>query len=466
MPKKSFKSLKLFLALSYGVFVLLYKLDAHYMFTDEVLYVQAGREYIKGDYTLNLQHPLVGKYISSITSNFSNDVFLLRLPFALIGVVSAYLVFKILSTYYNFELALLGLLVHFSLPFLSYTNRSVLLESPMYLFWLIFSYFVLKFSKTTNFKYFYLAAVSLGLCFSTKYTSIVLLPGLAYMFFINKKRIGIKHVITFILIAIFVYFLHYIHLFIEYGPYHFVNVLRPIKDIFIKRNFEGKLQVINGIVYKSSPWWFYFYYIKSFYNPLLFLGLIGVASFGVLRNPLNYNVRYWFLLTIFAFIFIQSLPLKNYRYLSSIELPLIFLFIEGVKGFYDKYKAFYILCLVTVIFAGIFASMGREPNSYHKAYLYLSKKTNNFSNNERVLIFGSFRSARWYFTGPNDIVVVRKDLEPLQDELFKFNFNYILVDEVEKAKYPNNILFIFLDSNDLFYRKTHFDNLTLYELVN
>lgn len=465
MPKNWRQLFTFLLAFAYAIFVLCYKLDAHYMFTDEVLYVQAGREYIKGDYTLNLQHPLLGKYISAITSVFSNDVFLLRLPYALIGLVSAFVVFKILSLYYEFKISILGLLFYSSLPFLNYTNRSILLDSPMHLFWLLCSYFILKFSVTKNLKYFYISAVFLGLSFSTKYTSVVLMPGLVYVFLVNRKMLSVRHILLFIFIFTSVYFLHYVHLFIKYGFFHFTNILRAMVDVFIKRNTEGKIHVIDGVVHKFSPWWFYLHYIKEFYNPVLFLGFVATSFIGFVKGRLSQYIKYWAILAVFVFIFIQSLSLKNYRYLSSFELPLIFLFVEGVRFFQTKFRKFYVLFFI-VVPIGLFIAINRQPNSYHKAYLYLSEKTNNFSSGERILIFGSFRSARWYFTGPQDIVVVRKDVELFQDEVFSSNFRYILVDNTERAKYPDSILFTALRQNIELYKLIQFDNLTLYELIN
>ncbi|MBU0650156.1 glycosyltransferase family 39 protein, partial [Patescibacteria group bacterium] len=127
----------------------LWQLASDYLFTDEILYVQAGQEYKQADYSLNLQHPLLGKYVSALSSGSAvTDVFRLRLPFAVLGVLSGLVVFAIARRELGFYWGILGFLLYTSLPFLHDTNRAVLLESPMHFFWLLFSYFLFLFYRS------------------------------------------------------------------------------------------------------------------------------------------------------------------------------------------------------------------------------------------------------------------------------------------------------------------------------
>jgi hypothetical protein len=79
------------------------------------------------------------------------------------------------------------------------------------------------------------------------------------------------------------------------------------------------------------------------------------------------------------------------------------------------------------------------PTSYNALLKFTRKATNNFTNGERVYIFGSIRSSRWYFDDvKEDIVVSRKDFDVMAVEFG--DFKYIAVEDSEVIKNPQNAL--------------------------
>ena len=83
--------------------MLLYKLDYPYFFTDEILYTDAGNEYYQSDFTKNLQHPFIAKYLVGFVTLFGpedvyqSNVSVLRLPFALLTLGCVFLLYQIMA---------------------------------------------------------------------------------------------------------------------------------------------------------------------------------------------------------------------------------------------------------------------------------------------------------------------------------------------------------------------------------
>ncbi len=457
------KTISLITFVVMGLFLNLWRIDSHYVFTDEVLYIQAAREYASGDYTLNLQHPLLGKYLSLITYNDdAHDIRAIRTPYAVVGLISSMLVYVIVKKQFGHLSGLLAATLYLILPFLRLTNRSVLLESPMHFFWLLFSYIALSLIQRFSRQKLYFLGAVLALALSVKFTSAVLFLPLLYILILIRKELKLRDIIVFILILGAVLVLHYCHMILISGPSALLGVLRSFKDVILSRNAEGKIHVVEGLLYKESPWWFYLYHIKNTYSTTTLVGVFIL----ILISVRNFSKRYafWVVMLSASCVYFQMLTLKNSRYIATMEIPVLFFIMEGA----DQLRRLTRLATVTpgivilLFFSYFVDAIKSPPNSYNSAYQYLANSTNNFNDGQRILIFGSVRTSRWYFKGPEDIVVIRKDLEPLKNEFL--DFRYILVDEDEKTKFNDNLLFHHLDQFSNLYVQRKFDDLTLYEL--
>lgn len=454
-----------FLLITLSFFV---KLDYEYYFTDEILYLNSGREYIlKKDYTLNLQHPFIAKYVVGVVSIFGDrNVFLLRLPFALMGAGSCFIVYLILKDYFGRKLfSLSGSVLYASSFYLFQSSRMSMMESPMHLFWLLTSLYFFRYLKNPNKKYAVLTGLFLGLSLASKFTSLTIFPALSISFavylFSNKLPISkYKNVVIIFLTTLLSFAATYVHLFLVKGLNGFTDIVRAIKDTILERNSEGKAHVIGDRVYSKSPWWFYLYYIKENY---------GITQKALLTFPplsylvsRNYFSVYWGVLFVTNLALFSLMSLKNPRYIASMELPAVFLTTMFLKFIYEKIslRAFYFIVLMAVLSQT--AYLGKlEKTGYAALYDFIYEKTFNFSNGERVYILGSIRSSRWYFDkAPEDAIVSRKDFDVMGAEFP--NFKYIVIEDAEEIKNSQNELSLFVKQNAESYTQVMFPGLKIY----
>ena len=96
---KKFKNTHL---LSFAIFALVFilfawKLDRYYFYTDEILYAHRGLEHFQGIYSATLQVPPLPKYFAGLAYTLANgNLGFMRLPYALLGTFTAYLLYLIL----------------------------------------------------------------------------------------------------------------------------------------------------------------------------------------------------------------------------------------------------------------------------------------------------------------------------------------------------------------------------------
>lgn len=446
----------------------LYKLDYPYFFTDEILYVNAGREYIlEQDYTLNLQHPFVAKYIAGLASLISpHNVGILRLPFALFGALSCLAVYLIIADEFkNKSWGLVGSLLYLCSPFIFTSTRMAMMESPMHFFWLLFNLFFLKYLKSVKIKDAIFSGIFMGLAFATKSTSALLLMSsvlslLLYTSVYKKKINEYKSYLIITGVSAVTFLSSYIDLAFRRGVSGFIDIFRSIKDVLFDRNSEGKIHVVNGEVYTKSPWWFYPFYISKNYNVLNIFTILSGAISPLINK--SFFTFHWFIFFFLNVIFFSLMSLKNSRYISSIEVSLVFLILIFIKYVYEKFsKKLVYLILIGLLLSRFLYLYNLKPNSFNALYQYLRDKTNNFTNGERVYVFGSIRSSRWYFEGiKTTIVVIRKDFDIMAPEFP--NFKYIGVEDSEDIKDPNNAMSVFLKQNADNYSVKDLDGVKLY----
>lgn len=455
-----------------------YKLDYHYFFTDEILYRSSGIEYLKGEYSLNLQHPLIGKYIVGFATLFDEmNVFIMRTPYAILGILSAFIVYKILGKWVGESWGLFGAMVFTTSQFIFDATRMVMFESPMHFFWLLFSFYLLKVlenlkKEVTCSREIVLSGLFLGLAMATKHTSIVLVATVFFAILFAQGSLKTK-AINFLKISVggaLVFGLTYLHFFFSRGLDGAVELAKTTYFVFFGRNSEGKDHVVAGQVYNKSPQWFYLHYIYTKYNPLGAIAFFFSPVIVFFKGIGNFE-RYWLLLLGFSTFFSQALPLKNARYLASIEVPLVFLFVVAVKYVWDLSRGLRLLTVVFVAlnFINFFIYLVMlKPTEYHGLYNYLSEKTQNFSNGERAYVYGSIRSMKWYrnFVAEEhlDNFLYRKDFYIMCPEFD--SFKYIAFDKEELQKNPDILLFEYVEQNREKFAESEIADMQLFTRIN
>ena len=448
-------------------FFFFYKLDYAYFFTDEILYVQRGAEHLLGIYTDTLQVPLLPKYLAGIVYRFvGQDAFLLRAPFALMGVITAFLIYLILKREFGEKFGLAGVLLFVTSRIIIESTRMVMLEPMMHLFWLAFHYFYYQTFSSTNRRIFLLAGVFLGLSLSVKISAFVLLPFIFLCFTAqivhnnsNRSQI-VKNHILMLVASLLSAAMWYIHFFYKLGVVKgVVDTLRAVKDTYFLKSETGKTHVIGTTIYEYSPWWTYFYY-HVFYNgwlrSVVYMLFAPLSLFS--RDRFAY---YWGTFLLLVFSFHQMSGVKNFRYISSIEIPIIMLTVSGFVYLYSKQRIKkYVLILLAILLS---LSVGRqmqylvnlEPTEYLGLFNYFKKETNNFTENKRLIAFGSVRSMKWYREQvPNeDMFIYRKDYHIICPELPAFE--YFAFDKEEILKDPTNFLYSYVRSNKANFQQIH-----------
>ncbi len=455
-------------------FLFLFKLSYAYFFTDEILYTMSGLEYMHGNYTRNLQHPLLGKYLVGLVTLFTRaDVFWLRLPYALLGVVSAWLIFCIIKKQYGAIWGYVASLLYVFSPFIYETTRMVMLESPMYLWWLGFHLFFLDYLYEKRAKSLWLAGVFLGLGMATKFSTIILYPfSLVIFIFSFRRKLSMKNVISFLKMYILsgvIYGGSYIFLFIQRGFLGLKDAAKETLSVFLGRNVEGKFHVVNNKVYERSPWWFYLYYLKENYNSV-HLGLTFLSPLGAFVDK-SFFAIYWLVLFIFSVVFFQFIPLKNSRYIASFEIPLIILLVICIRWVYTKFLAsrkslvlLGILFISTSVFGPRLAFvLLQKPTKYNALIRYFDNKTEGFTTKDRIYIYGSVRSSRWYTEDiPPQVIVFRRDFDVMCADFH--TFTYFVFDMDDLPRDWNNALYTYVKESDALFEKEEKFGFWIYSL--
>lgn len=447
--------------LIFTTFLYFYRLDYPYFFTDEILYINSGKEHLRGEYNNTLQAPLVGKYIAGAVGLLTeNNVFLLRTPFAILGILSVFLVYKILAENLGKYWGILGGFLFLTSPILYSATRMAMLEPPMHFFWLLTHLFFLRVIRSPQKLLNYiLTGVFIGFGMATKYPTAVFYPFVLIIYLAllknKEKALNFKHLIIVYISSFAAFGFVYSHFVLKTGLSGIKLLIKENMETYLKFGSEGKPHVINGQLYSKSPWWTYIYFLyENYHLERLTLSFVSVASFIINRTFLSF---YFIVFAGLSFTFMQFLEVKSARYMSSIELSIVFLTVLFLKYIYEltyKFSLKYrkslqiaLFSLVLICSSGtVTDALNQQPTEYNALFRDLQARTNNFSDGKRIYIYGSVRSAKWYARGtPEDIVISRRDLHAMCSE-FK-NFTYFVFDLSDLPRDPDNKLIDFVQQN-------------------
>ena len=432
-----------------------YKLDNSYFFTDEILYLDSGRQYLKGNFENNMQVPFIAKYVLGYFYTFADhNVLLLRTPFAVMGILTSLTLFFIIKKEYGTKLGLIGFSLFLCNPLILSATKMGMLEAPMHLFWLLFAYFFIEANKNFRLLFFTISGLFLGLAFASKFTSIALIPAILVLFILqfngNKK-----------------YLLGYLLMFGTAGLGFIATYFPAIQKLGIKatylkingafvegylgRSEEGKLHLINGQVFLKSPWWSYIFFLTnkvSVFGLILYFGGIISSVFNI-KNRFLY---FWSTFFVSALVLFQISGVKSERYLASLLIPAVVLVIIGVDYLFKKFKyaqyPIYILIFIQVLITSA-NLISQEPDRYNGLINnYVSSESSQFTQNKKFYIYGSIRSIRWYVNGKAEGLDMFDYEKNLEDICSKINiYNYFVIDREEIQRYGDNRITLFLNKN-------------------
>lgn len=440
-------------------FIFIYKLDYRYFFTDEIVYIDAGREHLKGIYGEVMEVPLLTKYLAAIMyKNYDHDVFMLRLPFAIFGILTSLVIYQILRKQFGFFWGIFGMILYSSSSIINFATGMVMNEAMLNLMWAVFLYFYFQAVTTNKFRFFLVSGLFFGLAMSTKFTSILLIPFIIvffpYVIFKFKNQI-FKTILNFTTVFMAgggVFVLSYIDPMLKYGKRFLLDVvyMEVLKTYYYKTDI-GKRHLIAGDIYTKSPFWTYGYFLVTKELAIN----IFTYFFGFIYSLFNRNifVIYYLLFFICTFTFHQIYGVKSLRYMSAFLLPTVILATSGFYYFYEKYKFLknYIAVFVfMVLLVKIVDSLSLQRTEYNALFEeYLKVETSNFTNDKNIYIFGSTRSSRWYKHGKGE----GKEMFEISNNLigncnrFK-DFDYLILEEDQlKLSLENKMMEHILNNN-------------------
>ncbi|MDO8660114.1 MAG: phospholipid carrier-dependent glycosyltransferase [Candidatus Parcubacteria bacterium] len=333
------------IVLSIFIFALsfrLWNLNAMGRTWDESAYVEKGHEYInlfknsdfKNKYWYELSDaPPLARYVYGLFGSFDIDHFsssnqpvfkydytFSRLISAIAGSISAVFVFLIGLKYFSGFVGVTAAIIFSMIPIFLGLSQLATLESFIMLFFTSTVYIFLNFLENFSWKNLIAAGFTLGLALGAKYTNILLIPLLIWIYIIwyfykdKKKRrfLNIK-ILYIVLISFLTFFLlwpmPWFHLDSVLGSIYqerIVNTSHSVPEIFF-----GRLMFVPKI-----------YYIIHFLitTPLLLLILFLLGLKSVVRkNWIMFAIIAWFVLP-FAQSF-YNFRQHGIRYIIEIYAP-------------------------------------------------------------------------------------------------------------------------------------------------
>ena len=477
---KSKENLLAILLFSVGLFFYLTKLDYHYFFTDEILYYQKGEDMLVGIFDNTLQVPPLQKYIAGISYNmFNPDLYLMRLIFAFFGFSVSIVIFYIVKRELGIYYGILASFLYLFSKIIFDSSRMMMLEPVLHLTWVLFLYLFYNTLSRKDSKIFIISGIFLGLALVTKVTSLLLILFVSVYFIkdlLNLRKESKKVFRLYFLMlstALLVVFIFYL------PQLYFSGILNTLKDtvkdligVYFDKSVEGKLHVVNGNLYTISPWWFYF--DAQFKNDGMFVttfkyvfGIIALFS----KNKFAY---FWALVFILSFSFHQFSGVKNVRYISTFEIPLIIL---SVYGFYyvfrsinKKFNVIKIILLIIIVSYSLINVSVYLLNLKHTEYLglfnYFKNETENFQIKKRIFVFGSIRTLKYYtkLLPEERFLTYKREYNIYCPE---FNeYSYFAFDKEELIKNPENNLYLFVNTYiDNFEKVNEIEDMIVYKKI-
>ena len=153
-------------------------------------------------------HPPMIAYLIKLTTLFSNSIFCIRLVSVICGSVTIIFIYKSAKYAFGQQAGNIAMILALAWPILEGTFFITTIDSPFFMFWSITIYCLIRGLVFNEVKFICLGGFSLGLTLLSKYTGILILPGvLIYLLLSSRQRIRLvqKEVYLALLLTIIVF---------------------------------------------------------------------------------------------------------------------------------------------------------------------------------------------------------------------------------------------------------------------
>lgn len=263
-----------------------------------------------------------------------------RVPFALLGVLLGYLVFRFSKDLYGVNGAIMSLFFYSFCPNLIALSSLAVPDLPLALFSFMFVYFLWRSFHREGNSARYWAGLALGLALLSKYTALLLLP-VALCLFIMQPKTSRRKVVV---IAAIIGSCALSTLLIGYG----FDLTPYLLGLKLQMNNAQTADVFLMGENSTAGWWYYYFVVFALKTPVSVILLFVCAVFYTIRKS-GEERRDMLVLAVpivayFAFFSIMP-KCSGLRYILPVY-PFIFVMIGSLASLGIRMRTF--ICILGV----------------------------------------------------------------------------------------------------------------------
>lgn len=248
-------------------------------------------------------HPPMIAYLIRLTTLFSDKEFFIRLAAVVCSTITVIMMYKTARRLFGQKAADITVILALAWPILEGTFFITTIDSPLLMFWSITLYCLVRAFIENSKPYIYASGISLGLALLSKYTAVLILPGILIYVLLTpaKRKIFLsKELYLGLFLALIVFspvlIWNYQHDWVSFTFqfHHGVAADRQIR-------LDGLGDYLGGTIGAANP----------------FISLPIIVFLFIKRKEIFYNEKYLLLVSIFAFVVLFFAYNSLYKFMEA-----------------------------------------------------------------------------------------------------------------------------------------------------
>src|SRR5215208_3220283 len=251
--------------------------------SDEPIYRDAGLEYVSGNFSSNLEHPLLAKYILGISQVVlgSSEAEAVRIPAATATLLTGLVLFAFARRVAGYWSGVLALALWTISPLTLAFGRDATLEIVLIFFSTLALYLGWRWAEIGSWWFAGFCGIAVGLATASKLVGILFLPAILV---VGLLKIGLSRRLIFQ--GMLVGLAALATVLITYAPAwsEAPSAIQYMFEFQSQHNDEGHRESLNSEVYKFPPWWAHLWWQWELYGTLASLSLAVTVLIALLRR--------------------------------------------------------------------------------------------------------------------------------------------------------------------------------------
>src|SRR5215212_2450794 len=302
LDHRALRAIVLATVLLLAAYMTFFRLGVRDRESDEPIYRDAGLEYVSGNFSSNLEHPLLAKYILGITQVVlgSSEAQAVRIPAATATLLTGLVLFAFARRVAGYWTGVLALALWTISPLTLQLGRTAGLNVFEVFFSSLALYLGWRWAEPRSWKFAVLAGVAIGLATASKPVGILFLPAIL---FVGLLKIGLSR--CFVFQSTLIGLAAATVALATYAPLgsEALSAIQYMFEFQGEHNAKGHPADIDGVIYTFPPWWAHLYWQWD-----IVYGTLASISLGV----------------AVAIAFLRPRPLELYL-LAAVLVPFLFL---------------------------------------------------------------------------------------------------------------------------------------------